>query len=72
VEERLDIVAAIAQALKRGMAEGVFRPIGPKVVATNLFTVVHGAADVIAAGDPPERWLEAVRDLTRQWLGSPA
>ncbi|GAA1764417.1 hypothetical protein [Nonomuraea bangladeshensis] len=54
------------------MAEGVFRLIGPKVVATILLTVVHGAADVIAAGDPPERWLEAVRDLTRQWLGSPA
>ncbi|MEZ7130255.1 hypothetical protein ACBR40_33390 [Nonomuraea sp. AD125B] len=50
----------------------MFRPIGPKVVATNLFTVVHGAADVIAAGDPPKRGLEAVRDLTRQWLGSPA
>ncbi|MGA4994837.1 hypothetical protein [Nonomuraea bangladeshensis] len=41
-------------------------------VLANLFTVVDGTADVIAAGDPPERWLEAVCDLTRQWLGSPA
>ncbi|HUR06114.1 MAG TPA: TetR/AcrR family transcriptional regulator [Nonomuraea sp.] len=68
VDEGLDITAAIAKALHRGMAEGAFRPVDPQIAATILFTVLHGAADAIAAGEQPQSWLEAVRDLTRRWL----
>ncbi|WP_188196574.1 TetR/AcrR family transcriptional regulator [Nonomuraea sp. SYSU D8015] len=66
-----DTIAAIAKALRRGMDEGAFRPVDPHVAATILFTVIHGAADAIAAGDQSQRWLEAVRDLTRHWLAPP-
>ncbi|AQZ62610.1 Transcriptional regulator, TetR family [[Actinomadura] parvosata subsp. kistnae] len=67
-EGRLDTIAAIAKALRRGMDDGAFRPVDPHVTATILFTVLHGAADAIAAGEQRERWLEAVRDLARKWL----
>ncbi|MFC4115276.1 TetR/AcrR family transcriptional regulator [Nonomuraea zeae] len=71
VDEGLDVIAAIARALRRGMAEGAFRPVDPRIAATFLFTVLHGAGDAIAAGDQPERWLAAVHDLTRHWLAAP-
>ncbi|MEV0618235.1 TetR/AcrR family transcriptional regulator [Nonomuraea sp. NPDC050404] len=71
VDEDPDIIAAIARALRRAMDEGAFRPVDPHIAATILFTVLHGAADAIAAGDQPRRWLEAVRDLTRHWLAPP-
>ncbi|GAA2208357.1 TetR/AcrR family transcriptional regulator [Nonomuraea monospora] len=67
-EGPIDTIAAIAEALRRGMDDGAFRQVDPHIAATILFTVVHGAADAIAAGERRERWLEAVRDLTRQWL----
>ncbi|TMR95709.1 TetR/AcrR family transcriptional regulator [Nonomuraea basaltis] len=67
-EGRLDTIAAIAKALHRGMDEGAFRPVDPHIAATILFTVLHGAADAIAAGEQPQRWLAGVRDLTRHWL----
>ncbi|MEV1003124.1 TetR/AcrR family transcriptional regulator [Nonomuraea sp. NPDC050202] len=65
---RLDVVDAIAAALRRGMADGAFRPVDPHIAATILFTVLHGAADAIAVGEERQSWLEAVRDLARQWL----
>ncbi|GAA4930249.1 AcrR family transcriptional regulator [Nonomuraea thailandensis] len=65
---RLDVVGAIATALRRGMDDGAFRQVDPHIAATILFTVLHGAADAIAAGEQRQGWLEAVRDLTRQWL----
>ncbi|GAA2883964.1 TetR/AcrR family transcriptional regulator [Nonomuraea rubra] len=68
---RLDVVDAIAEALRRGMDDGAFRRLDPHMAATILFTVLHAAADAIAAGDQRQSWVEAVRDLTRQWL-SPA
>ncbi|UBU08299.1 TetR/AcrR family transcriptional regulator [Nonomuraea gerenzanensis] len=64
----IDTIAAIARALRRGMDDGAFRPVDPHIAATILFTVLHAAADAIAAGEQRERWLEAVRDLARQWL----
>ncbi|MEV1239111.1 TetR/AcrR family transcriptional regulator [Nonomuraea sp. NPDC050022] len=64
-------IAAIAKALHRGMDEGAFRPIDPHVAATILFTVLHSAADAIAAGEQPQRWLAVVHDLTRRWLARP-
>ncbi|MCF6468334.1 TetR/AcrR family transcriptional regulator [Nonomuraea sp. MG754425] len=67
-EEELDVVAAVAKALRRGVDEGAFRPLDTHTAATILFTVIHGAADAIAAGEQPERWLAAIRDLTRHWL----
>jgi AcrR family transcriptional regulator len=70
-EGRLNTVAAMARALRRGMDEGAFRPIDPDIVATILFTVLHSAADAIAAGEPSQRWLEAVHDLNRHWLAPP-
>jgi AcrR family transcriptional regulator len=66
-----DVIAAIADALSRGMAEGAFRPVDPRIAATILFTVLHGAGDAIAAGERPQRWKEAVHDLTRHWLAAP-
>ncbi|MFI7705576.1 TetR/AcrR family transcriptional regulator [Nonomuraea sp. NPDC049480] len=65
---RPDTIAAIAKALRRGMDEGAFRRVDPHIAATILFTVLHGAADAIAAGEQPQHWLTAVRDLTRHWL----
>ncbi|MEU7741007.1 hypothetical protein [Nonomuraea sp. NPDC049158] len=65
-------IAAIAKALHRGMDEGAFRPIDPHIAATILFTVLHSAADAIAAGEQPQRWLAVVHDLTRHWLARPA
>ncbi|SEG99562.1 DNA-binding transcriptional regulator, AcrR family [Nonomuraea solani] len=63
-----DIIDAIARALRRGMDEGAFRPVDPRIAATILFTVLHGAADAIVAGERRQPWQEAVRDLTRHWL----
>ncbi|GAA5051941.1 hypothetical protein GCM10023259_030920 [Thermocatellispora tengchongensis] len=74
VEADRDITAAIAKVLQRGMAEGAFRAIDPETTASLLFTVLHSAGDAIAAGAEPERWRQAVRDLTHHWLApsSPA
>ncbi|MER6001949.1 TetR/AcrR family transcriptional regulator [Nonomuraea sp. NPDC051941] len=63
-----DIIAAIAKALRRAMDDGAFRQVDPHVAATLLFTVLHSAADAIAAGERPQVWLEAVSDLNRHWL----
>ena len=68
VDDELDIIAAIGRALHRGMVAGAFRSVDPQIAATILFTVLHGAGDAIAAGEQPQHWLEAVRDLTRHWL----
>ncbi|MBN6054898.1 TetR/AcrR family transcriptional regulator, partial [Nonomuraea sp. RK-328] len=67
-EGRLSTVDSIARALRRGMDEGAFRQVDPHTTATILFTVLHSAGDAIGAGEQPERWLGAVRDLTRHWL----
>ncbi|MBE1587383.1 TetR/AcrR family transcriptional regulator [Nonomuraea angiospora] len=67
-EEGPDIIAAIAKALRRGMDDGAFREVDPHIAATLLFTVLHSAADAIAAGERSQVWLEAVRDLNRHWL----
>ncbi|MFI0421246.1 TetR/AcrR family transcriptional regulator [Spongiactinospora sp. 9N601] len=63
-----DIIPAMAKALRRGMDDGALRQVDPRIAATVLFTVLHGAADAIAAGQRPEPWLESVRDLARRWL----
>lgn len=68
VDDRLDLITAMARALSRGMAEGVFRPVSPEIAATFLFAILHSAGDAIASGDQPQPWRQAVRDLTRQWL----
>ncbi|MGW0808000.1 TetR/AcrR family transcriptional regulator [Nonomuraea sp. NPDC002799] len=68
VDHRIDIITAMAAALSRGMAEGAFRSADAHVAATFLFAILHSAGDAIAAGDQPERWRQAIRDLTRHWL----
>ncbi|MEV4577923.1 TetR/AcrR family transcriptional regulator [Nonomuraea jabiensis] len=70
-EGRLKTIAAIAKALRRGMDDGAFRPVDSHIAATLLFTLLHGAADAVAAGEGLQPWLEAVRDLTRHWLAPP-
>ncbi|MEV4018781.1 TetR/AcrR family transcriptional regulator [Nonomuraea angiospora] len=70
-EGRRDTIAAIAKALRRGMDDGAFRQVDPHITATLLFTVLHGAADAIAAGEQRQPWLAAVRDLARHWLAPP-
>ncbi|MEV5408480.1 TetR/AcrR family transcriptional regulator [Thermopolyspora sp. NPDC052614] len=64
-------IDASARVLRRGMDEGAFRQVDPHTTATILFAALHSAGDAIGAGERPERWLEAVRDLTRRWLGPP-
>lgn len=68
VEDELDIVSATARVLRRGIDDGEFRAVDTETTATFLFAIVHAAGDAIAAGDPPERWRGAVRDVTRRWL----
>ncbi|MEV0387994.1 TetR/AcrR family transcriptional regulator [Nonomuraea sp. NPDC050643] len=68
VDDRADVITAVARALSRGIAEGAFRPVDPHIAATFLFSVLHSAGDAIASGDPPQRWRQALRDLTRHWL----
>lgn len=68
IDDRLDIITAIARVLSRGMAEGVFRPVSPEIAATFLFAILHSAGDAIASGDQPQQWRQAIRDLTRHWL----
>ncbi|MER6170835.1 hypothetical protein [Streptosporangium sp. NPDC001681] len=67
-EGRRETIAAIVRALRRGMDEGAFRQVDPHAAATILFTVLYGAADAIAAGEQPQRWRAAVRDLPRHRL----
>jgi hypothetical protein len=50
------------------MNDGAFRAVDAHTTAAFLFAIVHAAGDAIAAGDSPDRWREAVRDLTRRWL----
>ncbi|MFI7132330.1 TetR/AcrR family transcriptional regulator [Nonomuraea sp. NPDC050153] len=71
VDEELDMITALAGALRRGMADGAFRPVDPHIAARILFTVVHGAGDAIAAGEDRQRWVETIRDLARHWLAPP-
>lgn len=71
-DEEPDITAAIAAFLARGIAEGAFRAVDPRAAAAFLLAIVHAAADAIAAGDAPDRWRSAVRDLTRSWLNRTA
>jgi AcrR family transcriptional regulator len=66
--DHLDITGAIARFLGRGIEEGAFRAVDARAAAAFLFAIVHAAADAIAAGEPPDRWRSAVRDLTRSWL----
>jgi AcrR family transcriptional regulator len=68
IDDDLDIVGALARFLGRGIDEGAFRAVDAHAAAAFLFSVVHAAADAIAAGDPPDKWRVAVRDLTRHWL----
>jgi AcrR family transcriptional regulator len=68
VDDELDIISATAQFLSKGMDDGAFRAVDARTTAAFLFAIVHTAGDAIAAGDPPDRWRQAVRDHTRRWL----
>lgn len=68
IDDDVDIIAAIARFLGRGIEEGAFRAVDTRAAAAFLFAVVHAAADAIAAGDAPDRWRSSIRDLTRSWL----
>jgi AcrR family transcriptional regulator len=68
MDDDLDITRATAQFLRRGMDDGAFRAVDAHTTAAFVFAIVHAAGDAIAAGDPPDRWRQAVRDLTRRWL----
>lgn len=68
VDEDLDMTIALAQFLRKGIDDGAFRVTDARTTAAFLSAIVHTAGDAIAAGDPPDRWRQAVRDLTRRWL----
>jgi AcrR family transcriptional regulator len=72
IDDDLDITAAVARFLARGIEEGALRAVDPRAAAAFLLAVVHAAADAIAAGDTPDRWRSSVRDLTRSWLSRTA
>jgi AcrR family transcriptional regulator len=68
IDERIDPKRLVARLLRRGIDEGAFRSVDTDTAAVVLFSVVHAAGDAIAAGNPPDRWRNALRDLTRHWL----
>jgi hypothetical protein len=65
VDDDLDMTSAIARFLRKGIDDGAFRVVDAHTIAAFLSAIVHTAGDAIAAGDPPDRWRQAVRDLTR-------
>lgn len=67
-DDDLDLIAATARLLHRGIDDGAFRAVDPDTTATLLFAILHAAGDAIRAGDQPHRWQQAVHDLTRRWL----
>jgi AcrR family transcriptional regulator len=63
--------ALLAEAIRRGVAEGCLEAVDVVAAAQLLFAVVHATADAVLAGGERERWISACTALARSYLAPP-